>query len=279
MDKLLVGSQAVKELYDQGKHDPENPKKPISVLEKTGSESAQDMIDPDLHVHYEGLLDENVSNWLKASPKLLQLVSAPVLISTIDYLMPATEGARGGRQIAPMLRLMTSDLVLDEPDDFGLEDLPALCRLVHWAGLLGSRVLLSSATLPPSLVEALFSAYKAGRCSYLQARGEPSEQSNVIPCAWFDEFNSTSHTLSNEQDFAVAHNDFVTSRIKELVKNSKKKHPCAGVSSWMSAVSPSLRKRWHKVWQILSSGRCLNYMTSTSNLLVERLQAKRFPLG
>ena len=39
-----------------------------------------------------------------------------------------------------MLRLLTSDLVLDEPDDFGLEDLPALCRLVNWAGMLGSRI-------------------------------------------------------------------------------------------------------------------------------------------
>ena len=61
-----------------------------------------------------------------------------------------------------MLRLLTSDLVLDEPDDFGLEDLPALCRLVHWAGLLGSRVLLSTATMPPALAYALFLAYKDG---------------------------------------------------------------------------------------------------------------------
>ena len=33
-----------------------------------------------------------------------------------------------------MLRLMSSDLVLDEPDDFDQSDLPALTRLVHWAG-------------------------------------------------------------------------------------------------------------------------------------------------
>ena len=38
-----------------------------------------------------------------------------------------------------MLRLMTGDLVLDEPDDFDMADLPALTRLVHWAGLLGMR--------------------------------------------------------------------------------------------------------------------------------------------
>ena len=38
---------------------------------------------------------------------------------------PATEAQRAGRQIAPMLRLMSSDLVLDEPDEFDIGDLPA----------------------------------------------------------------------------------------------------------------------------------------------------------
>ncbi len=62
-----------------------------------------------------------------------------------------------------MLRLLTSDLVLDEPDDFDIADLYAVCRLVNWAGMLGTRVLLSSATLPPDLIQALYAAYLAGR--------------------------------------------------------------------------------------------------------------------
>ena len=70
-----------------------------------------------------------------------------------------------------MLRLLTSDLVLDEPDDFDIDDLHALCRLVNWAGMLGSRVLLSSATLPPVLTEALFEAYRNGRKAWQVACG------------------------------------------------------------------------------------------------------------
>jgi CRISPR-associated endonuclease/helicase Cas3 len=50
-----------------------------------------------------------------------------------------------------MLRLLTSDLVLDEPDEFDLNDIPALARLVNWAGMLGAKVLLSTATMPPAL--------------------------------------------------------------------------------------------------------------------------------
>ena len=91
-------------------------------------------------------------------PQVRSLLAAPLLVCTIDHLTPATESERGGRQIAPMLRLMSGDLVLDEPDDFDINDLPALTRLVHWAGLLGARVLLSSATLPPALVQGLFEA-------------------------------------------------------------------------------------------------------------------------
>src|SRR5699024_11706561 len=68
------------------------------------------------------------------------------------YMVPATESLRGGRQIAPMLRLMSADLIVDELDDYGLDDMPALTRLMHWAGMLGTRVVLSSATMPPSLV-------------------------------------------------------------------------------------------------------------------------------
>lgn len=212
---VLIGSQAVRQLHEQrtGSNSPN-----ATPFERIGSESAADLIDDNQHLTYEGTLDDGLlSDWLKRSPRLHQLVSAPVLVSTIDHLMPATEGTRGGKQIAPMLRLLTSDLVLDEPDDFGLEDLPALCRLVNWAGLLGSRVLLSSATLPPSLITALFDAYAAGRSAFNRACGEPGRQPDVL-CAWFDEFGSTVSDHGATNTYSNAHQQFVEQRIKQLRK-------------------------------------------------------------
>lgn len=212
---VLIGSQAVRKLHEQRA---EADSESTTASERAGSESAEDLIDGNHHLRYEGTLDDGLlSTWLENSPRLHQLVSAPVLVSTIDYLMPATEGTRGGKQIAPMLRLLTSDLVLDEPDDFGLEDLPALCRLVNWAGLLGSRVLLSSATLPPALVTALFDAYAAGRKTFNNACGEPGKQSAVI-CAWFDEFGSVISDHQSADTFGTAHQQFVEHRIKQLEK-------------------------------------------------------------
>lgn len=216
---VLVGSQAVRQLHEQRKQDAMEAE---GRHARSGSESAEDLLGQEQHLRYEGSLDDGqLSEWLKRDPRLHQLVSAPVLVSTIDYLMPATEGARGGRQIAPMLRLLTSDLVLDEPDDFGLKDLPALCRLVNWAGMLGSRVLLSSATLPPALVEALFAAYTAGREVYNRACGAPGTN-EPIACAWFDEFGVQQSGQGEAESFKIAHEAFVDQRIQKLAKANQR---------------------------------------------------------
>ncbi|WP_417884470.1 type I-F CRISPR-associated helicase Cas3f [Vibrio rumoiensis] len=215
---VMIGSKAVKALHDdnQGK-DADVAQQPTEKV--LGSESANEFADQDSYVSYEGMLGDGfLSKWLESSPKTNKLVNAPVLVSTIDHLMPATEGSRGGKQIAPMLRLLTSDLVLDEPDDFGLEDLPGLCRLVNWAGLLGSNVLLSSATLPPDLVQALFDAYQAGRRHYENAIGvNPSTTTNIV-CAWFDEFQSSSIQVPDLDAFKLEHERVMAKRAAKLAQ-------------------------------------------------------------
>ena len=138
-------------------------------------------------MHFEGaVVPGPLSEWLASKQQrgdsANKLLNAPVVVCTVDHLMPACESTRGRHQISPMLRLLTSDLVLDEPDDFGPEDLYALTRLVHMAGLLGSRVLLSSATLPPALLQGLFAVYLAGRRVFQDNRGVPGLPLNVC-CA------------------------------------------------------------------------------------------------
>lgn len=201
---VVTGAAAVKELY-QG-----------NDAEDTSSASDEAFFASHHYVHYEGATSSGIAQqWLAKEPALNRLVSAPVLVTTIDHLMPATEGVRGGRQIPAMLRLMTSDLVLDEPDDFDVDDLHALCRLVNWAGMLGSRVLLSSATLPPALTEALFEAYREGRKAWQDACGQ-SDRPTSICCAWFDEYGAQSQDVADDANFRQVHGDFVRQRIKRL---------------------------------------------------------------
>ncbi|MEQ9862640.1 type I-F CRISPR-associated helicase Cas3f [Pectobacterium cacticida] len=213
---VLIGSQAVQDLHQMRQENAHHQRN--TAL--TGSESAEPLFSEHQYVRYDGSLDDGrLKTWLERSPTLHQLLSAPVLVTTIDHLMPATEGLRGGHQIAPMLRLLTSDLVLDEPDDFGLDDLPALCRLVNWAGMLGSRVLLSSATLPPTLIRTLFSAYLDGRAAWQQAYGTPNMPLNVC-CGWFDEFGCQHAQYSDVKHFVVRHDAFVQQRLKNLTRDA-----------------------------------------------------------
>ena len=190
--------------------------------EATGSASTQKLLEEDGYVRYDGQTDQHpLLRRAVADPEVRKLLLAPVLVCTIDHLTPATESRRGGRQIAPMLRLMSGDLVLDEPDDFDLADLPALTRLVHWAGLLGARLLLSSATLAPALVRGLFEAYRNGRQHFQRncgARPGGADTPPVVCCAWVDEFHQHPQDCPDAASFEQAHQQFVRRRHGDLAR-------------------------------------------------------------
>ena len=215
---VLAGDRASRELHERSK---EAEKNSPESGEEDGAESSETFFSG--AVQYEGALDGPINEWFGKNPGAAALVCAPALVCTIDHLVPATEGVRGGRQIAPMMRLMTSDLVLDEPDDFDVDDLHALSRLVHWAGMLGSRAIISSATLTPAFARGLFAAYKAGRAQYNANMGYEPDQ--PVICGWFDEFSCGAIEASSEDEFAVAHLDFAAKRLKKLARLETRRVP------------------------------------------------------
>ena len=207
---VCVGGAASRELYELRLHD----------AEATGSASSAALLDADDGVgavQYDGPSDHHpLLAKALADDQVRKLLLAPVLVCTIDHLVPATESQRGGHQIAPMLRLMSSDLVIDELDDFDIDDLPAVSRLVHWAGLLGARVLISSATLPPSLVQGLFEAYRAGRMQHARNRGPTPGVAAPVACAWIDEFGRERVDTTDPAAFEAAHRSFIEGRARRL---------------------------------------------------------------
>ena len=244
---LLVGGQSVKQLFENERQKSaakdEKPERPII----TGSASQEPFLDEDIEVISQIALDSHsLSNWTIHDERIEKLLQAPVLVSTIDHLIPATEGSRGGKQIAPMLRLLTSDLVLDEPDDFGLEDLPALCRLVNWAGMLGCRVLLSTATMPPALAYALFEAYQAGWKQYAIAN-IPHWDHHIV-CAWFDDkIDCVAEKHSDLSSYQKAHNAFAEKRVKKLKEDTlpKRKGYIAQIAQGENDAISNLAKTIH----------------------------------
>lgn len=226
---ILVGGSANKKLFELaydnkseaftdiiGEYKKDN--EPDNESETFGSESSEDLLDEivDSEIDYQDYEALNLDTVI-ASPKARDLIFAPIVTCTVDHIIQASECKRGGKYIAPMLRLLSSDLILDEPDDFDQADLPALARLVHFAGLFGTRVLLSSATLTPDLVTGLFEAYMEGRKLFNQSQNKPTPK---IVCAWFDEQPKAmmSEQCSEVSDFQNRHQQFCDKRARYLAK-------------------------------------------------------------
>ncbi len=215
---VLIGSRAVMELHKRAKQAEQ-----ISKAENSGSESAEALLDED--VDFDCSLPEEGLSTVLQQERDRKFLYAPVLACTIDHLMAATETKRGGRYILPALRLLSSDLVIDEIDDFTGHDLIAIGRLIHLTGMLGRKVMISSATIPPDLAEGYYKAYRDGWQLFCKTRNA----SQSIGCAWMDEF-STQVKTSNEQELPKAigayrerHAAFVNKRVEKLNKEPVKR--------------------------------------------------------
>lgn len=106
-------------------------------------------------------------------PQSRSVIGAPVLVSTIDYLINAGEPGRQGHHVSALLRMVDSDLVLDEVDSYEPGALVAVLRLVQVAGLMGRSVICSSATLSQPVAEAVWRAFRSGiemRCALEERR-------------------------------------------------------------------------------------------------------------
>lgn len=159
---VLIGSSVIQELHDKDRNNflnedtfndretdfiPEEAEESLLdnelYFDDTCSKEQQKFLD--LFFHHE---DSKKGGQGTDGRKNEAFLYKPVLVLTIDYLMKATETVRGGKYMLPFLRLMSSDIVIDEIDDFSKKDLIAIARLVHLAGMMGRNVVLSSATIP-----------------------------------------------------------------------------------------------------------------------------------
>ena len=263
---ILVGGAASRALFEHYE----------AQAEATGSASSRPLADEHSHVLYEGDDRHALLQRLTSDTRSRQLIAAPVLVCTVDHLTPATESLRGGRQIAPMLRLLTGDLVLDEPDDFDLADLPALTRLVHWAGLLGSRVLLSSATLPPALVQGLFEAYRDGRHHWQRNRGERPDETPRIACLWIDEFNRSHAECADVATFKPAHEAFAKARQAKLAAASPRRIAELLPVPSLHALDETTRRI---EWATLLRDAALRLHQNSQNHVVDPHSGKRVSFG
>lgn len=217
---VLIGSKAVQELHHQNTK--EHHQDEFHAIEELGSESLEALLDNELN--YESMPQADFMNALfpqHQEERNKAFLYKPVLVCTIDHIMAATETKRGGKYILPSLRLSSSDLVIDEVDDFNGQDLIAIARLIHLAGMLGRKVMISSATIPPSLAEGFFNAYQQGWALYCAFKKLKNVDTVTM---WVDEFKTQIQTIDLAQQKEViqqyknAHDRFVELRAAALSK-------------------------------------------------------------
>lgn len=242
---VVIGSKAVQELHELNKQDgskEENKEQQTEInpreqddQEQQGSESLESLLDNELSNELDDEPDDEpfpiLDNLFPSNQKERNqtFLRRPVLVCTIDQMMAATETCRGGKYILPCLRLLSSDLVIDEVDDFGAKDLVAIARLVHLAAMLGRKVMISSATIPPALAEGFFNAYQRGWRLYCAFKKLAPDQSNIATI-WIDEFNTQAQWIDirassaeKVEQYRKQHKDFVKKRVATLSKQPQKR--------------------------------------------------------
>lgn len=111
--------------------------------------------------HLPAFMERVISAAQSNGPMIRRMQTSPLVVATIDHLMPAAD-ARRSWHLPAMLRVSSSDLIIDEIDQFSEEDLMAIERLIEIVGAFGRRVIIMSATLPLDVANQMFSAYRRG---------------------------------------------------------------------------------------------------------------------
>lgn len=125
--------------------------------------------------------DFEIPTWLQPlarSQKAPQLLMPPVLVSTIDFIVNASEPGRQGHHALALIRMMNSDLILDELDSYDPQAMVAVLRLIQLSAMLGRNVICSSATLSVPVAVAVHQAFLSG--FGMRAAVEPDLTSPVV---------------------------------------------------------------------------------------------------
>ena len=93
--------------------------------------------------------------------KQQKLITTPVQVLTIDHLITGASLtlASGLKQL---FHLMSTDMVIDEVDDYDAKSLPAISRMAFISGFFGRSFVVSSATASRVIVDSLYRSWYKG---------------------------------------------------------------------------------------------------------------------
>lgn len=166
-DKIVtqIGDILTKKIHDN--HAGEKDQFFLEMNEEDEVDDFDLIVDQKENKNIESSFPECLSTSFDSFSKKRYL-SSPIVISTVDYLVKAGD-YRKSNFIVPQLRVISSDLLLDEVDGYDPEDSLSLIRLCYMAGLYGRKLYLSTATAMTSLIDILHKAFLDGYQVYAGA--------------------------------------------------------------------------------------------------------------
>lgn len=103
-----------------------------------------------------------LSTALNRSKANKAIAMAPILVSTIDYLIDAGDIRQQSSHPLALIRIMHSDLIIDEIDSYEPDALSAVLRVVKLSAMFGRNVITSSATLTKDIADKVYQSYRSG---------------------------------------------------------------------------------------------------------------------
>lgn len=199
---VIIGDTVTQTLFDQNKNKvgfvDEDENHPEPIFDAWGEDcELPDWLHPLFTVERNGrkVLDQ----------KETTILASPLLVSTIDYLIAAGEPHKQGHHVKALLRIMSSDLILDEVDGYEPKALIAVLRLVQLAAMYGRNIICSSATLSLTVAKTIHRAFESGM--QMRAALYGTEKKSIIaiidnelkPQVWLERSNQESEFNTNYQ--------------------------------------------------------------------------------
>ncbi|WP_457744440.1 DEAD/DEAH box helicase family protein [Sulfurimonas sp.] len=132
--------------------------------------------------------------------KQQKIISTPIVVSTIDYMIKASDW-RKSKHLLAQLRLMSSDLIIDEIDMYSKGDMLYVLNLIYITGLFGRNLIITTATISPTLADTIKYIFTLGVQGYHNYSGE-KKNTKKINCHYLsDNYNKSEMVESTTIDF------------------------------------------------------------------------------
>jgi len=265
---VIIGDPLVQKMYERTEQD-KNAQKALAAVREADDESLEvsgGFCPDDLKTKIQSLacLDD----------RAMKMVATPVLSATLDTVMKLADGRRGS-YLAHLMRIASSDLIIDEADMYSAQDLIPIGRLIEAAGFWRSRVMLSSGTLSPIISNAFFRAYKKG----LAARNALDGKAIEVCGGWFSNVvDPVIKKISSEAKYAQLNQEFAGAVSAQIAEDSCKR-PKRKVAGYIHRY-PDERNEFPVNSKAIDAVKILKYVKALHDLTFVSLPGeRRFSFG